>query len=201
LPCFFCAIILTDLREFTDAHQFYTEGLRAYRDVSPFPPAGVCFQLGVLWGELVPEPDTARAAQWYKRALDYFPSYMKARVHLAEIYSRRGQLSEALALLIPAIGTGDPEICWRLSDLARGSSPTQQRSCRRPGPVLKPFLSDTFLHVRTTVRSSTPEAVTISAERSISRVTTLQTAQLCVPSSKHMQSRLALVMLMWQANS
>jgi tetratricopeptide (TPR) repeat protein len=109
--------LLTDLREFIDAHQIYTRGLYGYSDVSPFPPAGVCFQLGVLWGELVPEPDTARAAQWYKRALDYFPSYTKARVHLAEIYSRNGQLSEALALLIPAVGTGDPEICWRLSDV------------------------------------------------------------------------------------
>jgi hypothetical protein len=109
--------LLTDLREFIDAHQIYTQGLREYSDVSPFPPAGVCFQLGVLWGELVPEPDTVRAAQWYKRAIDYLPSYMKARVHLAVIYSRSGQLSEALALLIPAVGTGDPEIFWRLSDV------------------------------------------------------------------------------------
>ena len=73
--------LLADLRKFIDADHTYTQGLRAYRDVSPFPPAGVCFQLGVLCGELVPEPDTARAAQWYKRALDYFPSYTKARVH------------------------------------------------------------------------------------------------------------------------
>jgi tetratricopeptide (TPR) repeat protein len=109
--------LLTDLREFDDADQIYTQALRGYRDVSPLPPAGACFQLGLLWGELVPEPDTARAAPWYKRALDYFPSYTKARVHLAEIYSRSGQLGEALALLVPALGTGDPEICWRLSDV------------------------------------------------------------------------------------
>jgi tetratricopeptide (TPR) repeat protein len=111
------AALLTELREFDDAHQIYTQGLRAYGDVSPLPPAGACFQLGMLWGELVPEPDTARAAQWYKRAIDYFPSYAKARVHLAEIYSRSGQLSEALALLVAALDTGDPEICWRLSDV------------------------------------------------------------------------------------
>jgi tetratricopeptide (TPR) repeat protein len=109
--------LLADLREFIDAHHTYTQGLREYCDVSPFPPAGACFQLGVLWGELVPEPDTARAAQWYKRAIDYLPGYAKARVHLAEIYSRDGQLSEALALLTPAVGTGDPEICWRLSEV------------------------------------------------------------------------------------
>ncbi|MGY8679672.1 tetratricopeptide repeat protein [Bradyrhizobium sp. UFLA05-153] len=111
------AALLADLREFIDAHQIYTQALRELSDVSPLPPAGVCFQLGLLWGELVPEPDTARAAQWYKRAIDYFPSYTKARVHLAELYSRSGQLSEALALLIPALNTGDPEIRWRLSDV------------------------------------------------------------------------------------
>jgi hypothetical protein len=109
--------LLADLRMFIDAHQIYTRGLSGYTDVSPFPPASVCFQLGMLWGELVPEPDVARAAQWYKRATDYVPNYTKARVHLAEIYSRGGQLSEALALLTPLVGTGDPEICWRLSDV------------------------------------------------------------------------------------
>jgi tetratricopeptide (TPR) repeat protein len=111
------AALLADLREFIDAHQIYTQALRKFSDVSPLPPAGICFQLGVLWGELVPEPDTVRAAKWYERAIDYFPSYTKARVHLAEIYSRRGQLSEALALLISAGGTGDPEVCWCLSDV------------------------------------------------------------------------------------
>jgi hypothetical protein len=105
------------LREFIDANQIYTQGLRWYSDVSPFTPAGVCFQLGVLWGELVPVPDTARAALWYKRAINYLPGYTKARVHLAELYSRSGRLSEALALLIPAVGTGDPEIRYRLSNV------------------------------------------------------------------------------------
>jgi hypothetical protein len=109
--------LLADLREFIEAQQVYAQGLRGYGDVSPFPPANVCFQLGVLWGELVPEPDTARAAHWYERAIDYLPGYTKARVHLAEIYLRSGQLSEVLALLIPTVGTGDPEVLWRLSDV------------------------------------------------------------------------------------
>jgi hypothetical protein len=73
--------LLADLREFTNAHEIYIQGLRGCSDVSPFPPASVCFHLGVLWGELVPEPDTIRAAQWYERAIDYLPSYTKARVH------------------------------------------------------------------------------------------------------------------------
>jgi tetratricopeptide (TPR) repeat protein len=109
--------LLADLREFTDADRVYGQALEVYRDVSPFPVAWVCFQLGMLWGELVPEPQTARAAQWYRTAIDCLPSYTKARVHLAEIYSSSGRTGDAEALLIPAIPSGDPEVHWRLADV------------------------------------------------------------------------------------
>ena len=109
--------LLADLREFTDADRIYGQALEVYRDVSPFPVAWVCFQLGMLWGELVPEPQTARAARWYRTAIDCLPSYTKARVHLAEIYSSSGRASDAEALLIPAISSGDPEVRWRLADV------------------------------------------------------------------------------------
>jgi hypothetical protein len=42
-----------DLREFDEADGIYQRALREYRDTSPFAVAWVCFQLGVLWGELV----------------------------------------------------------------------------------------------------------------------------------------------------
>ncbi len=109
--------LLADLREFTDADRIYVQALEVYRDVSPFPVAWVCFQLGMLWGELVPEPQTARAARWYRTAIDCLPSYTKARVHLAEIYSSSGRASDAGALLIPVISSGDPEVRWRLADV------------------------------------------------------------------------------------
>jgi tetratricopeptide (TPR) repeat protein len=109
--------LLADLREFDDADRTYRQALEAYRDVSPFPVAWVCFQLGMLWGELVPEPQTARAAPWYRTAIDCLPSYTKARVHLAEIYSSSGRANDAEALLIPAISSGDPEVRWRLADV------------------------------------------------------------------------------------
>ena len=108
--------LLADLGEFTDADRIYRQALEVYRDVSPFPLAWVCFQLGMLWGEFVPEPQTARAARWYRIAIECLPSYTKARIHLAEIYSSSGQASEAEALLIPAISSGDPEVRWRLAD-------------------------------------------------------------------------------------
>jgi hypothetical protein len=45
------------------------------------------------------------------------PSYVKARVHLAEIYASQGQTKDAEALLMPALSSRDPEVRWRLSDV------------------------------------------------------------------------------------
>jgi tetratricopeptide (TPR) repeat protein len=109
--------LLADLREFDEADRIYKRALREYHDVSPFAVAWVCFQLGVMWGELVPEPQPGRAAHWYRKAIEYLPRYVKARVHLAEIYSRCGRAADAHALLTPAIASGEPEVCWRLADV------------------------------------------------------------------------------------
>jgi hypothetical protein len=109
--------LFADLGDFTAADQTYREGLRAYQDVSPFPVAWTCFQLGMLWGEQIPEPDRSRAADWYRQGIDVLPSYTKARVHLAEIYVLSDRLSEAEALLFPVASSGDPEVHWRLADV------------------------------------------------------------------------------------
>ncbi len=95
----------------------YRQAFDAYDDVSPFPLAWVCFQLGVLWGELAPIPDPDDAALWYHRAIAYLPGYVKARVHLAEIYADQGDIGEAEALLLPALASRDPEVRWRLADV------------------------------------------------------------------------------------
>jgi len=107
----------TDLREFDEADRIYQRALRTYQQTSPFAVAWVCFQLGVLWGELVPAPQSSRAAYWYRKAIEYLPGYVKARVHLSEIYLEDGRLTDAEALLIPAIPSGDPEVFWRLADV------------------------------------------------------------------------------------
>jgi len=109
--------LLADLGEFDEADRTYQQALQEYPDVSPFPLAWVCFQLGVLWGESVPIPQENRAAQWYQTALDYLPCYVKARVHLSEIYLNLGQYEAAQALLMPVLTSGDPEVSWRLADL------------------------------------------------------------------------------------
>ena len=109
--------VLADLERFDEADAVYRQALLSYDDVSPFPLAWVCFQLGMLWGELAPVPDPDLAALWYRRAIAYMPDYVKARVHLAEIYASRGQTTAAEALLLPALSSRDPEVGWRLADV------------------------------------------------------------------------------------
>jgi tetratricopeptide (TPR) repeat protein len=109
--------LLADVGEFNDADETYRQALREYLDVSPFPVAWVCFQLGMLWGELVPEPQLPRAEHWYRKAFASLPCYVRARVHLAEILSATGRTSESEATLRPALASGDPEVSWRLADV------------------------------------------------------------------------------------
>jgi tetratricopeptide (TPR) repeat protein len=109
--------VLADLERFTEADGVYRQAFDSYDDISPFPLAWVCFQLGMLWGELVPVPDLDLAALWYQRAIAYLPGYVKARVHLAEIYASQDRTGEAEALLLPALSSRDPEVEWRLADV------------------------------------------------------------------------------------
>ena len=109
--------VLADLERFAEADAVYRQAFYSYDDVSPFPLAWVCFQLGMLWGELVPIPDLNLAALWYRRAIAYLPGYVKARVHLAEICTSQDQTDDAEALLLPALSSPDPEVRWRLADV------------------------------------------------------------------------------------
>jgi tetratricopeptide (TPR) repeat protein len=109
--------VLADMERFAEADAVYRRAFFSYNDVSPYPLAWVCFQLGMLWGELVPIPDPNLAALWYRRTIAYLPGYVKARVHLAEIYASQGQTSDAEALLLPVLSSRDPEVRWRLADV------------------------------------------------------------------------------------
>jgi hypothetical protein len=109
--------VLVDLERFAEADAVYRQAVGSYAGISPMPLAWVCFQLGALWGELVPVPDLNLAAHWYRRAIDCLPGYVKARVHLAEIYVSQDQLRVAEALLVPALASPDPEVRWRLADV------------------------------------------------------------------------------------
>jgi tetratricopeptide (TPR) repeat protein len=108
--------VLADLECFAEADAVYRQAFYSYDGVSPFPLAYVCFQLGALWGEVIPLPDSSVAALWYRRAISYVPGYVKARVHLAEIYMSEGRAGDAETLLLPALSSDDPEVLWRLAD-------------------------------------------------------------------------------------
>jgi len=124
------AALLADLREFDEAERIYCRALHEYQDVSPFAVAWVCFQLGALWGELVAEPQSSRAELWYRKAVEYLPRYVKARVHLAEIYSATDRIGDAEAVLIPAISSGDPEVHWRLADVMDASGRSEEAAAQ-----------------------------------------------------------------------
>jgi tetratricopeptide (TPR) repeat protein len=109
--------VLADLECFLEADAVYQQAFCSYDRISPFPLAWACFQLGMLWGELAPMPDANLAALWYRRAIVYLPGYVKARVHLAEIYASRGETKQAEALLVPVFSSRDPEVRWRLADV------------------------------------------------------------------------------------
>jgi tetratricopeptide (TPR) repeat protein len=109
--------VLVDLERCAEADAVYRRSFHSYDDVSPFSLAWVCFQLGMLWGELAPVPEPNRAARWYRRAIAYLPGYVRARVHLAEIVASQSRMGEAAALLRPALASGDPEVHWRLADV------------------------------------------------------------------------------------
>jgi tetratricopeptide (TPR) repeat protein len=114
--------VLADLEHFAEADAVYRQAFSSYSDVSPFPLAWACFQLGLLWGELVPVSNPERAAVWYERAIAYVPAYVKARVHLAEIYASQGHTSDAEGVLLPALSSRDPEVRWRFADVLRAQA-------------------------------------------------------------------------------
>ena len=109
--------VLADLDRFAEADAVYRDALDSYDGMSPFLPAWACFQLGMLWGELVPVPDLARGQQWYWRAIEYLSGYVKARVHLAETLTATGQYADAERILEPTLSSNDPEVRWRLAEV------------------------------------------------------------------------------------
>jgi tetratricopeptide (TPR) repeat protein len=121
--------LLADMGEFEQANRAYERAIWQYRDVSPFALAWVCFQSGVLWGETVPEPDRDLATDWYRRAIAYLPAYARARVHLAEIHLDAGEYQSAEELLLPVVGSGDPEVSGHLAEAtaAQGRAEDAQR--------------------------------------------------------------------------
>jgi tetratricopeptide (TPR) repeat protein len=109
--------VLADLGRFAEADAVYRQAFNSYGGASPFPLAWACFQLGMLWGEIVPAPVANLAALWYRRAIGYLPRYVKARVHLAEILLGQHQIDDAESQLLAVYSSRDPEVRWRLAEV------------------------------------------------------------------------------------
>lgn len=125
------AFTLAALGRTEDAEAAYLRSLDFWDRISPFAIAWIEFQRGEL--HVATDPD--RAALHYRRALDYLPGYITARVHLAEVMAEDGRYDEAIALLEAAVGTSeDPEVDSRLAEflLAAGreeaAEPIRQRA-------------------------------------------------------------------------
>lgn len=112
------AALLADMGEIEKANLIYLKALNyKYKNPSPFIPAWICFQIGLLWGEIANPNSKDLASFWYSKAMAYIPKYTKARVHLAEIYTATGKNELALQTLQPALASADPEVSWRISEI------------------------------------------------------------------------------------
>ena len=77
--------LLADLGEFDEADRVYRRRCFEYQDVSPFAMAWVCFQLAYCGESSCPSANRP-VPTVVRQAIAYLPSYVKGRVHLAEIY-------------------------------------------------------------------------------------------------------------------
>jgi hypothetical protein len=112
------AALLADTCQYESANLAYLKALEyKYKNPSPLIPAWICFQLGMLWGELADPKNISRASAWYERALSYLPQYTKARIHLAEILMIDGKNELALKMLQPALISTDPEVSWKIAEV------------------------------------------------------------------------------------
>jgi tetratricopeptide (TPR) repeat protein len=136
--------LFADIGEYEEADSAYARAIQSYRNASPFPLAWACFQLGVLWGETAPERDRKRAAQWYERAMEYLPMYVKARVHLAEIRNRRRGTPGSRILASAGEDTAIPKCTgvWRKCSRPKAGRTRLTVSARPPVSVLANFSND-----------------------------------------------------------
>ncbi|MET9081679.1 tetratricopeptide repeat protein [Streptomyces sp. NPDC004237] len=90
-----------------EAESWFLAARRAYRGVSPFPPAVLEFQCGRMWLE---RGRPARARDWLESAVARLPSYVPALGQLAEADAAEGRTAAAVDRLRRlALASDDPD--------------------------------------------------------------------------------------------
>jgi tetratricopeptide (TPR) repeat protein len=112
------------------AERRYAQTLSLYRGVSPFPPALLDFQLGLMWmnkGLL----EDARSS--FDAALRRVPAYAPARGHLAEVEAQLGEIDCAVSRLYSLVeSSDDPDYAAQLARiLAEAGRDGESRHWRR----------------------------------------------------------------------
>ncbi|MFG2949670.1 tetratricopeptide repeat protein [Streptomyces adustus] len=87
----------------------------AYRGVSPFPPAVLEFQCGLMW---LDRGAPAKARNWLESAVARLPSYVPAQGHLAEADAAEGRTAAAVQRLRRlTLASDDPDYATGLARL------------------------------------------------------------------------------------
>jgi len=110
-------------RRYPEADREFQAALDALDTTSPFPYAWLCFARGTMWAEQAGDP--ARGVPHLRRALDYLPGFVAARLHLAEIDARRGAAADAAEGLAGIAASGDPEVLALLGQLHAAADPAR----------------------------------------------------------------------------
>jgi tetratricopeptide (TPR) repeat protein len=109
---------------FADAERLFAEARRRYQRVSPFPPAMLDFQRGLMWLE---QGDLRTARLWLEAAQRRVPAYAAALGHLAEVGAALGQREAAIARLRPlAASSDDPEYAAQLAGVLSDAGQEQE---------------------------------------------------------------------------
>ena len=131
-------------------------------------PRGRRFSSACCGARRVPVPEAERAAKWYRTAIDYLPGYVKARVHLAEIYLDQGTHARCDGAARAGARTAATPKCPGASPTSRKPQATlaKRRCTSRPlARDSKRFSRSTRWRSPITARSSTWAAAAIPHAR------------------------------------
>jgi tetratricopeptide (TPR) repeat protein len=90
------------------AERRYEQSLSQYRGVSPFPPALLDFQMGLMWMD---QNRLHEARRSFDAARSRVPAYAQAQGHLAEVDAQLGEIDPAVVSLRSLAASADDPDC------------------------------------------------------------------------------------------